>query len=59
MVYSFAACFALVALRIWLPLLTVAFDGTFVPAYRTVAWLCWAPNMAFAAWWTRGMNHGQ
>jgi len=47
MIYSYAACFAAVTLRIWLPLLTPVFGG-FVEAYRVVAWLCWIPNLAVA-----------
>lgn len=59
MIYSYAACFAAVTLRIWLPLLTVAF-GDFVAAYRIVAWLCWVPNIIFAFFWVRkkGLNLG-
>ena len=48
MVYSYAACFAAVTLRIWLPLLIMAFEGAFVPAYKIVAWLAWVPNMIVA-----------
>jgi uncharacterized membrane protein len=57
MIYSYAACFAAVTLRIWLPLLTIAF-GEFLIAYRIVAWLCWIPNMIFAFFWVRkkGIN---
>lgn len=47
MVYSFAACFAAVMLRLFLPLLIMIF-GDFVPAYRIVAWLCWVPNLGIA-----------
>lgn len=47
MIYSYAACFAAVTLRIWLPLLTMAF-GAFLPAYKIVAWLCWVPNIIVA-----------
>ena len=47
MYYSYAACFAAVALRLWLPLLSIAM-GSFIPAYRLVAWLCWVPNLAVA-----------
>jgi uncharacterized membrane protein len=47
MIYSYACCLAAVTLRIYLPLLTMAF-GDFIPAYLTVAWLCWVPNMAVA-----------
>lgn len=52
MIYSFAACFAAVTLRIWLPLLTTGL-GDFVKAYRIVAWLCWVPNIIFAFYWVR------
>ncbi|MEX0289665.1 MAG: DUF2306 domain-containing protein [Flavobacteriaceae bacterium] len=52
MVYSYAACFAAVTLRIWLPLLALIFED-FITAYRIVAWLCWVPNMIFAYFWVR------
>ncbi|MCO5725284.1 DUF2306 domain-containing protein [Robiginitalea marina] len=52
MIYSFAACFAAVTLRIWLPLLSIGF-GDFVVAYQVVAWLCWVPNLIFAYFWVR------
>lgn len=47
MVFSFAACFAAVTLRIWLPILT-SIMGEFTGAYRIVAWLCWVPNIVVA-----------
>ena len=47
MIYSYAACFAAVTLRIWLPLLTISFQE-FETAYRIVAWLCWVPNVIVA-----------
>jgi len=47
MIFSFAACFAAVVLRIWLPILTIIFDD-FIIAYRIVAWLCWIPNIIIA-----------
>ncbi|MDY8134028.1 DUF2306 domain-containing protein [Aquimarina sp. 2201CG5-10] len=47
MFYSYAACFAAVTLRIWLPLLTIYFDD-FIIAYKIVAWLCWIPNLIVA-----------
>lgn len=47
MIYSYAACFAAVTLRIWLPLLN-AYFGDFVTAYLIVAWLCWVPNILVA-----------
>lgn len=47
MLFSYAACFAAVTLRIWLPIL-IAFMGEFISAYRIVAWLCWIPNIIVA-----------
>ena len=47
MFFSYAACFAAVTLRIWLPLLTIAM-GESNSAYRIVAWLCWVPNIIVA-----------
>ncbi|QXU40807.1 DUF2306 domain-containing protein [Pedobacter sp. D749] len=44
MIYSYAACFAAVTLRIWLPILTIIY-GDFSKAYLVVAWLCWIPNL--------------
>ncbi len=52
MIYSYAACFAAVTLRIWLPILNLIFED-FILAYRIVAWLCWVPNMIFAFFWVR------
>lgn len=47
MIYSYAACFAAVTLRLFLPLLMVLFNE-FIPAYQVVAWLCWVPNLLAA-----------
>ena len=47
MIYSYAACFAAVTLRIWLPILLKIF-GDFIIAYSIVAWLCWVPNIIVA-----------
>jgi len=47
MIFSYAACFAAVTLRIYLPLLTSYF-GEFLLAYKIVAWLCWVPNILVA-----------
>ena len=47
MIISYAACFAAVTLRIWLPMLMSIF-GEFLIAYRIVAWLCWVPNIIVA-----------
>lgn len=52
MIYSYAACFAAVTLRLWLPILIPIF-GDFIIAYKIVAWLCWVPNMAVAYLITR------
>jgi hypothetical protein len=52
MIYSYAACFAAVTLRIWMPVLSLLFHD-FLTAYRIVAWLCWIPNMFFAFFWVR------
>lgn len=53
MTYSYAACFAAVTLRIWLPLLTIMLSGNFITAYIIVAWLCWVPNLIVANLITR------
>ena len=58
MVYSYAACFAAVTLRIWLPLL-IAIYGDFIKAYVVVAWLCWVPNIFVAYMLTRNMNKSE
>jgi uncharacterized membrane protein len=47
MIYSYAACLAAVTLRIYLPLLSLAF-GDFIKAYLLVAWLSWVPNLVVA-----------
>jgi uncharacterized membrane protein len=47
MIYSYAACFAAVTLRLWLPLL-LKITGSFIIAYSIVAWLCWVPNLLVA-----------
>ncbi len=47
MTYSYAACFAAVSLRIWLPVL-IGLTGSFINAYQLVAWLCWVPNLVIA-----------
>lgn len=52
MIYSYAACFAGVTLRIWLPILT-SILGDFIKAYVIVAWLCWIPNLLVAKLITR------
>ena len=47
MIYSYAACFAAVTLRIWLPLLTFVFSD-FIIGYQIVSWVCWVPNLIVA-----------
>ena len=47
MIYSYAACFSAVTLRLYLPLLAKIFND-FITAYLVVAWLCWIPNIVFA-----------
>ena len=47
MIYSYAACFAAVTLRLWLPVLMILMDD-FIPAYQIIAWLCWVPNVIVA-----------
>ncbi|MGY0035652.1 DUF2306 domain-containing protein [Pedobacter sp. NJ-S-72] len=48
MIFSYAACFAAVTLRLWLPLLIVTL-GDFRTAYMIVAWWAWVPNLVVAA----------
>lgn len=47
MIYSYAACFAAVTLRIWFPLLLLII-GDYNTAYTVAAWLCWIPNLIMA-----------
>ena len=47
MIFSYAACFSAVTLRIYLPILTILFHE-FMKAYLLVAWLCWVPNIIVA-----------
>ena len=49
MIYSYAACFGAVMLRLWMPFL-VMISGDFIAAYQVVAWLCWVPNLLVAGW---------
>jgi uncharacterized membrane protein len=50
MLRSYGLIFAAVTLRIWQPLLMVAYQGEFLPAYRWVAWVSWVPNALFVEW---------
>jgi len=47
MIYSYAACFAAVTLRIWLPILIISI-GNYRTSYIIVAWLSWIPNLFVA-----------
>ncbi|MEI6312782.1 MAG: DUF2306 domain-containing protein [Bacteroidota bacterium] len=47
MIFSYAACFAAVTLRLWLPILRFMCND-FKTAYRIVSWLCWVPNIMVA-----------
>ncbi|PJJ83605.1 DUF2306 domain-containing protein [Mucilaginibacter auburnensis] len=47
MIYSYAACFAAVTLRIWLPVLIITI-GDYSISYIIVAWLSWIPNLLAA-----------
>lgn len=55
MIFSYSLCFAAVMLRLWLPVLIYLIDDYYT-AYRTVAWLCWIPNLIFAIIYTRRLN---
>jgi len=52
MIRSYALIFAAVTLRIELPIL-VALFGAFRPAYVTIAWLSWVPNLLWATLYVR------
>ena len=47
MIFSYAACFSAVTLRLYMPILMLIFHD-FIKAYTIVAWLCWIPNLIFA-----------
>lgn len=47
MIFSYAACFSAVTLRIYLPLLIILFHD-FIKSYLVVAWLSWIPNIIVA-----------
>src|SRR5687767_6757317 len=64
MLRSYALIFAAVTLRIWLPILIIAHQGEFLPAYRWVAWVSWMPNILWAEWrirrgWRPGYEHAE
>lgn len=45
---NYAATFAAVMLRLWMPFLIALIGLPFEDAYRIVAWLCWVPNLIVA-----------
>ena len=47
MTRSYALTTAAITLRIYL-LIILTQNIPFVPAYRTIAWLCWIPNLLLA-----------
>lgn len=47
MIFSYAACFAAVTLRIWLPVLT-SVTGDFFIGYSITAWMAFVPNLIVA-----------
>ena len=53
MIRSYALMFAAPKLRLWLPLLAIAYGGEFRPAYLWVSWLCWVPNLLLAECYIR------
>ncbi|WP_299365539.1 DUF2306 domain-containing protein [Winogradskyella sp.] len=55
LIYSYAACFGAVTLRIWLPILT-SLMGSFNKAYPFVAWISWVPNVIVAYFITRKLD---
>ena len=53
MLRSYSLIFGAVTLRIWLPLLIIAHQGQFMPAYRWVAWVSWVPNIVLVEYLIR------
>ncbi|MEW7292291.1 DUF2306 domain-containing protein [Aquimarina sp. 2304DJ70-9] len=47
MIRCYSLTFAAITLRLWLAGLQI-WGTEFLDAYRTVAWLCWIPNLAIA-----------
>ena len=52
MIRSFALTFAAVTLRLYLPLSQIV-GVPFEPAYQTISWLCWVPNLLVGEWLIR------
>jgi len=57
MIRNYALTFAGVTLRLWVIMMSVA-GIEFLDAYRTVAWLCWVPNLIFAEWIVNRIRSG-
>lgn len=55
MIYSYAACFGAVTLRLWMPILMMVFRD-FAIAYSVVAWLSWMPNVIVAYFLVRRLE---
>jgi hypothetical protein len=58
MIRNYALTFAGVMLRVWVPL-SDAMGIDFLFAYRTIAWLCWVPNLLVAQWIISRTRPGQ
>ena len=58
MIRNYALTFAGVMLRVWVPLSSVA-GIDFLMAYRTIAWLCWIPDLIVAQWIISRMRRSQ
>ncbi|MET4682823.1 DUF2306 domain-containing protein [Brevundimonas faecalis] len=52
MIRSWALTLAAVTLRLYLPLVAIL-DLPFIPAYRAISFLAWAPNLLLAEVWLR------
>lgn len=50
MIRNYALTFAAVTLRIYLPFSQAVLHADFITSYRVISWLCWVPNLFFAAW---------
>ena len=53
MIRNFALTLAAVTLRNYMPLMLFVLHWSFRPAYITVSWLCWVPNLLVAEWLIR------
>ena len=53
MIRSYALIFGAPTLRLWLPIMIIAYQGQFRPAYLWVSWISWVPNILFAEWYIR------